>query len=87
MGDLKKGVSQSTGNEWQSRYIMLEWMDGEGTHRVWATLFNEQAEHFVQQQIDVNDAVNVRLRFSTRSFRTGFVSTEVLIEEIQKVNV
>ena len=84
IGEQRTGVSQSSGNEWKNRYIMLEWLDSEGTHRVWAVLFNEQMEDFVQQGIDVNDSVIVRLRFSARSFRTGFVSTEIQIEEITK---
>lgn len=86
IGEQKTGVSQNSGNEWKSRQIMLEWIDSEGTHRAWTALFNEQMENFVRQGIGTNDSVTVRLRFSARSFRNGFVSTEVMVEEINKIN-
>ena len=86
IGETKAGISQRTGNEWKSCQIMLEWIDSEGTHRAWAALFNEQMESFVRQGIGTNDSVTVRLRFSARSFRNGFVNTEVMVEEINKIN-
>ena len=85
VGELKKGVSSLTGNEWQSRSLMLEWLDREGTHRVWGTLFNQTVEEFNNEGIKVGDKVEASLHFTTRSFRSGYMSTDVKIEEIKKV--
>lgn len=87
VGEKKSGISTSTGNPWQCKSVLLEWSDGEGTHRVWAMLFDQRVDDFDEQGLSAGDTATVRLKFTSRSFRTGFVSTEVLIEEIQKVNV
>ena len=86
VGETKTGVSQRTGNEWKSCSVMLEWIDSEGTHRVWGNLFNQEVDDFDQQGFKAGDEAMVRLIFTSRSFASGFVSNNVEIVEINKIN-
>lgn len=86
IGEKKSGVSNSTGNPWQRKSLLLEWIDSEGTHRVWGDLFNQEVDDFDQQGFKAGEEAMVRLRFTSRSFTSGFVSNSVLIEEINKIN-
>ena len=86
IGEKKSGVSNSTGNPWQRKSLLLEWIDSEGTHRVWGNLFNQEVDDFDQQGFKAGDEAMVRLIFTSRSFASGFVSNNVEIEEINKIN-
>lgn len=86
IGEKKSGVSNSTGNPWLRQSLLLEWIDSEGTHRVWANLFNQEVDLFDQQGFRAGEEAMVRLRFTSRSYTTGYVSNSVDIEEINKIN-
>ena len=86
VGEQKASISQATGYAWKSNPILIEWKDDSGTHRAWGSMFNEEKESFERQGIGVGDTVEAQLYFSARSYRTGFTSTEVGIEDIKKVS-
>ena len=84
MGEEASGISAQTGNPWKSRMILLEWNDTEGTNRIWCALFNAKLEAFCQSGIGVGDTVLVSVRFTARTYRTGFFRTEAEIMTICK---
>ena len=86
VGETKTGVSQRTGNEWKSCSVMLEWIDSEGTQRLWGSIFNDKMDNFERQGITAGNDVVARLRFSVRTFRTGYSAIDAEVEEINKIN-
>jgi hypothetical protein len=85
LGEEKIGISQRTGNEWKSRMVLLEWLDTEGTQRVWCSLFNEKLEEYNKNGIQLGDQVEVSLWFTTRTYRTGYNGIEANLLRINKV--
>lgn len=72
VGELKKGVSSSTGNEWAMREIGIEVVEHYGveepktrTHKVLASLSGEEAINFTLQ---VGAPVQMNIHYSVREY-------------------
>ena len=72
VGELKKGVSSSTGNEWAMREIGIEVVEHYGveepktrTHKVLASLSGEEAINFTLQ---VGTPVQMNVHYSVREY-------------------
>lgn len=85
LGEEKNGISQRTGNPWKSKTVLLEWLDLHGTNRVWGSLFNQSLDEFNLEGIAIDDKVEACIRYSTRTYRSGYTSTEVELISIKKV--
>ena len=85
LAEETNGISSATGNPWRGRMALLEWQSGAGiVNRAWCALFNDKLEAFEMQGIKVGDWVEVTIRCTTRTYRTGFNRTDVEILEIKK---
>jgi hypothetical protein len=88
LGDETNGISNSTGNPWRGRMVLLEWPNAAGyMNRAWCSLFNSKLEAFETQGIRTGDSVQAEIRFSTRTYRSGFNRTDLEIIEIKKTNI
>lgn len=72
VGELKRGVSSSTGNEWAMREIGIEVVEHYGveepktrTHKVLASLSGEEAINFTLQ---VGASVQMNIHYSVREY-------------------
>ena len=86
IGEEKTGTSQTTGDQWRSRMLLLEWEDLEGTQRVWATLFNEVLAEFEKEGIKQGSLCQVDFVFTARTYRSMYNKTDVDVKHIQKVS-
>lgn len=85
LAEENSGISNSTGNPWRGRMMLLEWPGGTGiVNRAWCALFNDKLEAFEMQGIKVGDTVEATIRFSTRTYRTGFNRTDMEVLNIKK---
>ena len=76
VGDVKSGVSSTTGKPWASRNILLAFEDETGESYLSAAVDNDvwQRLGFEQGQV-----VNLNLRFRTKRFNNGFLANDVRI--------
>lgn len=83
IGEEKKGISAATGREWASRNIILYFLDEEGSENyISARVSGDTWDKAGITQPET--IVACHLRFTTRSYNTGFVANEVRITNIQK---
>lgn len=79
IGEEKRGISQTTGNEWSSRNILLEWDEGEGKcGRISAAVSGSVWDNSIQ----VGQFITADIQFRTRAFQSGYVSNDIRIVSI-----
>lgn len=80
VGELKTGVSNSTGNSWTSRNILLEWDDETGKAYMNAVVDEEVWKSLGYQE---GDLATLTLRFRTQAKASGFVVNDIRIIQPQ----
>ena len=76
VGELKTGVSNSTGNKWANRNILLEWEDETGKAYINAVVDEEVWKSIGYQE---GDFATLNLRFRTQAKTSGFVLNDIRI--------
>ena len=74
--DKKEGKSQSTGNEWKTYIVILEFEDEFGKSYISAAA---DADYWDSLGFEEGQIVSLHLRFRTKSTFSGFVSNDVRI--------
>ena len=76
VGEVRKGISQATGNAWAARNILLAWEDETGESYINATVDDD-----VWQSLNLRegDTASLTLRFRTKPFQSGFVANDIRI--------
>ena len=74
--DLRTGTSKSTGNNWASRNILLEWEDETGKAYI-----NAVVDENIWQQLGYQegDIATLYLRFRTQAKTSGFILNDIRI--------
>ncbi len=78
VGDVRSGISQSTGKPWASRTILLGFEDETGESYLTANVDEDVWQRLGLEQGQVAD---VRLRMRTRRFNNGYVANDIRIIE------
>ncbi len=74
--EKKEGKSQSTGNEWKTCIVILEFEDEFGKSYISAAA---DADYWDSLGFEEGQIVSLHLRFRTKSTFSGFVSNDVRI--------
>ena len=76
VGEVRKGISQATGNAWAARNILLAWEDETGESYINATVDDD-----VWQSLNLRegDTASLTLRFRTKPFQSGYVANDIRI--------
>ena len=76
VGEIRKGVSQATGNTWAARNIILAWEDETGESYI-----NAVVDDDVWQSLNLRegDTASLTLRFRTKPFQSGFVANDIRV--------
>ena len=82
LNDLKQGVSQTTGNPWKYRGVILEVQDGERVARWLATLGTKMVDEVARQGITEGSKVIVDLHFFTQTNYNKYVDNKVFVDSI-----
>ena len=80
--ERKQGVSESTGNEWQSIVVIFEFVDEFGKSYISALVTPDEWQALGYQEGQV---VSLNLRFRTKPSFRGFVSTDIRIKNPQNI--
>ena len=75
---MKKGTSETTGNEWESVLVILEFDDEFGKSYISALTTSDEWKALGYQEGQV---VSLNLRFRTKPSFRGFVSTDIRIKK------
>ena len=86
IGEEFSGTSQTTGNDWRCRMLLLEWEDMEGEQRAWLSIFDERMDDFNEQGFAQGDLCQLDIVFSPRTYRTTYKKTEIKIKNIRKIS-
>lgn len=76
VGDVKNGISETTGKPWASRNILLAFEDETGESYINAAVDSEVWSRLGYAE---GQTVSLHLRFRTRRFLNGFVSNDIRI--------
>ena len=76
VGELKTGVSNSTGNSWANRNILLEWEDETGKAYINAVVDENVWESLGFKE---GDLATLTLRFRTQAKASGFILNDIRI--------
>ena len=76
VGELKTGVSQSTGNSWANRNILLAWEDETGDSYL-SAIVDEKVWNSLGYQEGAIATLN--LRFRTQAKASGFIINDIRI--------
>lgn len=79
--ETRQGVSQSTGNEWKSKNVVLEAQDGNDVFRIQARMYGQVVDQFEQLGLAVGSIATFDLRFATEMYR-GYVSNKISVLSI-----
>ena len=83
VGEVRKGISQATGNAWSARNILLTGEDETGE-----LFINAVVDEGVWQQLGLHEGetASLHLRFRTKPFQSGFVANDIRIINPQNLN-
>ena len=76
IGEVQRGTSQATGNEWANRNIILGWEDETGNAYINAIVDDEVWQKLGHKEGDI---VSLNLRFRTRPLKSNFVVNDIRI--------
>ena len=82
VGEVQKGTSQATGNEWANRSIILGWEDETGSSYINAIVDNEVWQKLGHKE---GETVSLNLRFRTRPLKSNFIVNDIRIINPQNV--
>jgi len=76
VGDVRSGISTTTGKPWASRTVLLRFEDETGESYISAAVDNE-----VWKQLGYSEgqSATLSLKFRTKRFLNGFVSNDIRI--------
>lgn len=76
VSDVKSGTSDTTGNKWASRNILLAFKDETGESYISAAVDEDVWKNLGFQE---GQTVSLNLKFRTKRFLNGFISNEIRI--------
>jgi len=76
VGDKRSGTSETTGNEWANRDIILAFQDETGDSYICA---NVDEEVWNKLGLKEGSIASVNLQFRTKKFKSGFIGNEIKI--------
>ncbi len=72
----KEGISQTTGNKWQKKVVLLEFDDEFEKSYISASA---DADYWSSLGYEEGQTVSLHLKFRTKSFMNGFIANDIRI--------